>query len=81
MVVVAELVSPDAPEGKTGNIIGFSKWTWNKEPREDWDWDHDLSLTAETMGDGVNLEVANKFIGGLKRLERKYARGDPNMGM
>ena len=80
-VVVAELTAPHEPEGKCGEIVAFARWMWNKDPREEWDWDYSPDLTLETMGEGVNLEAANAFIGGLKRLERKHARGDPNIGL
>ncbi len=81
LVVVAELTATHEPEGKGGEIVAFSRWMWNKERREDWDWDYFQDLTVESMGEGANLEVANAFIGGLKELERKHARGDPNIGL
>ncbi len=81
IIMVAELLPPEGPQDGPGEIVALSRWTVNREPREEWDWDHNVPLTAEMMGEGVNLEVANAFIGDLKRLERKHTRGDPHIGM
>ena len=80
LVKVAELTAPQGPEGKGSEIIAFARWMWHKEQREDWDWDYSPYLTAESMGEGVNLEMANAFLGGLNKLEGKYTGGDPKIG-
>ncbi len=77
VVMVAELVSSDQQGNEAASIVAYARWTIHREPREEWDWNYDKPETAESLGEGVSVEVYTKFIGNLKRLARKHARGDP----
>ncbi len=79
VVMVAELVSSDQEGSEAASIVAYARWTIHREPREEWDWNYEKPETAETLGEGVNVEVFNKFIRNLKRLGRKHARGDPGI--
>jgi hypothetical protein len=57
-----------------GEVVAFAKWNLH---REDWplEGDHIQSVTREMLGEGVDLEVWDAFIGGLYRLRHKHIRG------
>ncbi|KAH8897501.1 N-acetyltransferase-like protein [Thozetella sp. PMI_491] len=77
--VVETLPSDQSSQAGAGEIIAFSLWTLYNEPREEWDWDMEIVPTVESFGEGVDLEVANDFIGGLKRKDRQHLRGDRHL--
>ncbi len=79
LIKVAELLPLDGTGEEAGEVVAFAKFTWNKEPREEWEWNAGKDFTVEDFGEGVNVEFANVFIGGLKRKERVFTRGDPNL--
>lgn len=79
--MVAEEVIPidngDKERPERTEIVAFGKWNHVKEPLPEEKWNVDKPATREDVGEGVDLEFFNDFIGGLQRLRRKNMRGDP----
>lgn len=72
--------SPQRPQAKERTeIVAFGKWNHVKEPLPEDKWNVDKPATREDVGEGVDLEFFNDFIGGLQRLRRKNMRGDPGL--
>lgn len=76
---VAELMPSNGDDEKAKpEIIAMAKWKFVKQPLspEVWDVRDKDQMTQEELGDGVNLEVWRKFIGGIHQIRRGMMRGD-----
>lgn len=59
-------------------IVAFAKWRLVKEPLPEETWDAaEEPMTAEMLGEGVDVDVYRAFIGDLHRLRKRWMRGDP----
>lgn len=86
IIMVAELLPGGADGGgddgddEQGEIVAFAKWWIAREPRSEAEWNVDEPMTAETVGEGVELDVKQRFIGGIHEMRRRWVRGDPAVG-
>lgn len=74
-IMVAEL-PPDEGNAKP-EIVAFAKYSLVREPLPEEKWNVHKDMTVEDLGEGVDVDVSDAFIGGLQRLGRRYMRGDP----
>ncbi|KAK3945212.1 hypothetical protein QBC46DRAFT_277620 [Diplogelasinospora grovesii] len=76
IIKVAELLPVSDNDGP-GEVVAFSKWVLYREPRPEAEWNVEHLDTAETLGEGVNVDVYNNFFGAMHRKRRQWAKGDP----
>jgi hypothetical protein len=78
IIMVAELVPEEADSVAAPEIMAFSKWVLQREPRTEEEWNvEEPPMTVEQLGEGSDVDVFNAFIGGLHRKRRLWAKGDP----
>ena len=80
IVMVAELLPEDPDDDSRGEVVAFSKWVVTREPLPESVWNVAEPMTAETVGEGVDLGVFNTFIGGIHAMRRSWVKGDPSLG-
>lgn len=80
IVMVAELLPEDPDDDSQGEVVAFSKWVVTREPLPESVWNVAEPMTAETVGEGVDLGVFNTFIGGIHAMRRSWVKGDPSLG-
>jgi hypothetical protein len=74
MVWVAEYVPDDGP----AEIVAFSRWTLYRQPRPEEVWKVDAAYkpTLEMFGQGANIEVIDTFVGEMRRMSERAAKGE-----
>lgn len=80
ILVVAELVAEEGEQEGDAEIVAFSKWVVESGDRPEEEWSVDPPLTAEMLGEGVDLEVFDRFIGGVRRMRKAWVKGDAALG-
>jgi hypothetical protein len=95
ITMVAELVPSQTPAGAAasgaqgqdknstvneakGQIVGYAKWEVVRLARTEEKWNVDEP--PQDRGKGVDKEVFEAFIGDLKRMRRRWTKGDPHLG-
>ncbi|KAL1864277.1 hypothetical protein VTK73DRAFT_6008 [Phialemonium thermophilum] len=80
IVTVAELLPDSGTEGDAGEVIAFAKWVVYYEPRPREVWDAPRTpMTVETLGEGVNVDVYERFIGEVREMRKKWMKGEPGV--
>ena len=79
IVMVAEALPDGSPDDGSGEIVAFGKWYLNRNPRAEAEWNVERVMTAEMLGEGVNVEAYQWFIGTLDRKAKSFMRGDPSV--
>ena len=74
-VLVAELFPEDDPAG-AGEIIAFAKWSLRRNPIPESEWNVKKTITAETLGEGINVDIYIWFIEFLHARLSELVRGD-----
>ena len=84
VLMVAELLSEPASvleygsDGSRGKLIAYSKWEIIREPRAECEWKSPVRPeTAEAVGEGVDLEVFNEFMGGMHNMRNGWVKRGP----
>jgi hypothetical protein len=75
--MVAELLPKDATDTDSPEIVAFGRWLLCRQPRPESEWNVETVMTAEQLGEGVDVDFHNSFIGGLRRKNALLAKGDP----
>lgn len=78
ILMVAELLPEGADDDlASGEVVAFAKWVAVREELPESVWNVVEPVTAEAIGEGVDLEVFNAFIGGLHKIRRERLKGNP----
>lgn len=79
IIMVAELL-PEAQSRTQPEVVAFSKWKHVKTPLPEEVWNAEREpMTAEGLGEGENVEVANVFLGGIGEMHKRAVKGDPHL--
>lgn len=78
IIVVAELIPEEEDKDKKPEVVAFAKWGLRREalPKEKWEIPVKV-MTEEDLGADRNIDFCNEFIGGLQRVNKKWAKGEP----
>jgi hypothetical protein len=69
----------EVKSNRPGTVVAYVKWSEFLDARSKSEWDVPLEVNRETVGPGIDLEIYDAFIGGLKNLRRRMIQGDPHL--
>ncbi|KAK3335942.1 hypothetical protein B0T19DRAFT_436759 [Cercophora scortea] len=81
-IFVAELLADDTADDVPVEIVAYAKWQIFRHERPETEWNvEDPPMTTEILGEGVDAEVYNAFLGGMHRVRKTHSRGDASVNL
>ncbi|KAK3694511.1 N-acetyltransferase-like protein [Podospora appendiculata] len=81
-IFVAELLADDTADEVPVEIVAYAKWQIFRHGRPEAEWNtDDPPMTTEMLGEGVDADVYNAFLGGMHRVRKQHSRGDASVNL